>query len=340
MCAKPAGRQLNCLGVTVLLACLLIGVAQTARAAETSPLRPADTSSPRATIQSFMTTGDDIYRRMKEVLAEYRDSDRLYLNPVERQKQAGIFRTVPKAIRALDVSGISPVLVDAVAAERVLQLKEILDRIEIPPFADIPDREAMARTAAKRWRLPETEIDFVLVEHGPRAGEYLVSAETVERLPEFYERVKGLAYKPGPAQELSDLYQTLSSGKTDTIYEAYSSSPVGLGYIVPPRWMLHLPDWARIRIAGVTAWQWLGLSVGVVVGALVVLAGYRLARRVANRGEAERGASWHLLPLPLAIILVTAILLPVWCTIFRISGGPRVVIEIILNCTSARRGYR
>jgi MscS family membrane protein len=328
MRAKTAGRRANYLGVAALIH-LLFGGAYAAQATEANPLRSADTSNPRATIQGFVETADDIYLRMREVLEEYAKSDRLYLNQSERQRQAEILRSAPKVIRFLDISGISPVLRNTVAVERVLQLKEILDRIALPPFADIPDREAMVRTSSKRWRLPDTEIDFVLVENGPRAGEYLVSAETVDRLPEFYERVKDMPYKSGPAQQLSDLYSTLSSGKADTIYEAYSSSPVGLGHIVPPRWMLNLPEWARVHIAGVTAWQWLGLSFGLFVGALFVFVGYRLARRLALRREVAPGPSWHQLPIPLAIIFVTAFLGPVWCAIFRIGGSPRVVIDII-----------
>ena len=58
---------------------------------------------------------------------------------------------------------------------------------------------------------PNTEIDFVLIEDGPRAGDYLISAETVDRLPEFYEQVKHLPYKPGPAKELNDTYRAMSS---------------------------------------------------------------------------------------------------------------------------------
>lgn len=50
----------------------------------------------------------------------------------------------------------------------------------------------MARLGLKRWRLPDTEIDIALIENGPRAGQYLVSAETVKRLPEFYARVRSL----------------------------------------------------------------------------------------------------------------------------------------------------
>ena len=41
----------------------------------------------------------------------------------------------------------------------------------------------------------------------------LISAETVDRLPEFYDRVKHLPYKPGPAKELNDAYRALSSDK-------------------------------------------------------------------------------------------------------------------------------
>ena len=85
--------------------------------------------------------------------------------------------------------------------------KEVLDRIALPSFADIPDREAMARAGLKRWRLPDTEIDLVLIENGPHAGEYLVSAETVDRLPEFYHRVKSLPYRGNASKELSEVYR-------------------------------------------------------------------------------------------------------------------------------------
>ena len=47
-----------------------------------------------------------------------------------------------------------------------------------------------------------------------------------------------------------------------TIYDAFLSSPIGLSYIVPPRWMLNLPGWARARVAGMATWQWLGLGLG------------------------------------------------------------------------------
>src|SRR6266581_7902764 len=109
MRAKTAGHRANYLGVAALLH-LLFGVLYSAQAAEANPLRPTDTSSPRATIQGFIETADDIYLRMREILEEYEKTDRLYLNASERQRQADILRNAPKVIRSLDVAGISPVL--------------------------------------------------------------------------------------------------------------------------------------------------------------------------------------------------------------------------------------
>jgi MscS family membrane protein len=325
MGSNSVARVAKYLGLAVLVG-LLFGFSYAAKAADPNPLSPLDTSSPRATLQGFIETVDDIYAGMKDLLEEYAKSDQLYLTSEARQKQIGLIRRAPKAIRALDTSGISPVLQDTIPVERLLQLKEILDRIELPTLADIPDREGMARLASKRWRLPGTEIDFVLTQNGPRAGEYLVSAETMNRLPEFYQKVANLPYGPGPAKQLNEVFRTLSSGNTDTIYEAFLGSPIGLAGLVPLRWMLHLPDWARVPFAGVTAWQWLGLSVGLLVGALFIFASHRLARRFVDRGEDDPGRHWRALPVPLAIILVAAVLVPLVCALFRIGGIMRVII--------------
>ena len=117
-----------------------------ANAADNLPLRPPDTSSPRATLQGFIQTTDDIYRRMAVVLEDYGKSDRLYPSRREQRKQVdALERRVEGFCGSSTYPACAPVLQDTVPAERLLQLKEILDRIEVPAFADIPDREAMAR---------------------------------------------------------------------------------------------------------------------------------------------------------------------------------------------------
>ena len=314
--------------VTVVLIAVLVGVSNPGESAGVNPLRPADRSSPRATLQGFVETVDAAYVRLHELINTYAASNRLYLSPAERQRQIAIVSGALRATHSLDTSRLPPVLQDTLAAERALQLKEILDRIEFPAFNDVPDRGAMAQSSATRWRLPETEIDIVLMENGPRAGEYLVSGDTVDRLPEFYRRVRNLPYRAGPAKQLADLYGSVSSNRTSTIYEAYSSSPVGLASVVPTRWMLSLPGWARAYVAGAAVWQWLGLLFGLFVGALFVFGSYRLGRRLARRRESEAGLRWHSLLTPLAIIIVAGYLVPLLGMVLHISGTAREAIVV------------
>jgi MscS family membrane protein len=234
-------------------------------------------------------------------LQEYDASQSLYPTADERRRQIEALSGAAKAVKVLDLSDIPPVLRDTVAPERAIELKEVLDRIELPSFEAIPDQDAMARASSKRWRLPGTEIDLALIENGPRSGEYLVTAETVDRLPQFYQRVRKLPYKPGPSAELSAFYRRMSSGGSATIYDGFSSSPVGLERIVPIRWMLRLPGWAKARIAGAAPWQWLGLVGGLAVCVGFVFGAYRLGRRVAIRRPEESGPGWHALLTPLAV---------------------------------------
>jgi MscS family membrane protein len=324
----PVPPRPNHLGTVVLIA-VLVGVSNPGESAGVNPLRPADTSSPRATLQGFVEILDESYLRLHELVNTYAASNRLYLSPAERQRQIAILSGALRASQSLDTSRLPPVLRDTLAAERALQLKEILDRIEFPAFKDVPDREAMARSSATRWRLPETEIDIVLIGDGPRAGEYLVSADTVDRLPEFYQRVRNLPYKAGPAKQLVHLLGAVSSGRTSTIYESFSSSPVGLASVVPTRWMLSLPGWARALVAGAAVWQWLGFLFGLFVGALFVFGSYRFARRLARRRESEAALGWHSLLTPLAITIVAGYLVPMLGMVLHISGTLREVIVVV-----------
>ena len=134
---------------TALLITILFAVPGSAETANPNPLRPIDTSSPRATFQGLVEDIDKGYLRSTEALKTYTASDRLYLNSVERQSVAENQRNWSETIKYLDLSGIPPILKDIVAPGRLIQLKEILDRVEIPRFEDIPDREMMLARIAQ-----------------------------------------------------------------------------------------------------------------------------------------------------------------------------------------------
>jgi MscS family membrane protein len=119
----------RCVSIFLLIG-LMFASPKLASAADINPLRPVDTSSPRATLQSFAESMDETYSGVKQILQEYAASGRLFPTPDERRRQIEAFSNAAKATKTLDLSDIPPILRDTVAPERAIQLKEILDRIE------------------------------------------------------------------------------------------------------------------------------------------------------------------------------------------------------------------
>ncbi len=233
---------------------------------------------------------------------------------------------IPRALADLDTSQISPVLADTVGAERALLLREVLDRIEIPAAAEIPDRAEMTRLGLKKWRVPDTEIDLVLIEDGPRAGQYLVSAETLERLPDFFARVKSLPEKSETTRALLKAMARLNPDPYGTVYDAYLSSPAALGRLVPPRWLMAMPAWAKARVLGLAPWQWLGVSIGLALGALLISVVNRFRISLKRRRGDRDGPKWHALLIPVAVIFLAGLALPTLWGILRIGDAPRVLL--------------
>src|SRR5262249_26121973 len=134
-----------------------------ATAAEPHPLRPADTSSPRATLQSFLDNTNQAYRLIAQK-AEKADSS-----------ETMVYRL--RAIRCLASSKIDPVAAADVTDKRAVLLSEIFDRIVLPDPKTIPDAQEASKKKITRWRIPDTEITIVQMTEGPRQGEFLFSAD-------------------------------------------------------------------------------------------------------------------------------------------------------------------
>jgi MscS family membrane protein len=162
------------------------------------PLRPPDTTSPRDTLRSFLTNADELIRAWRRDTLDFR-SERAWMS----------------TIMALDYSMTPNSTTWSAQTERVILLKEILDRVEVPPYDEIPGDEETADGAVTRWTIPNTRITIARMEYGPQEGEFLFSAATVERLYRSYMLVKDLPYKPGAS--------------TPGVYEAYTSADNTLG---------------------------------------------------------------------------------------------------------------
>lgn len=217
---------------------------------ETAPLQPADTSSPRDTLRNFdenITAAMQAWRQ-GQTLQQIVGPGRRALDTID-------FGQLPEEGRF------------AAEVESALQLKEILDRIKLPPEEEIPDDAAVTdkQNPISRWSIPQTRITIARMDGGARAGEFLFTADTVARLPEYYEAARHLPYKPGALAG---------------IYDEYTH---GFSLILPRSWTRNLPDWSKRIVFGQAVWQWLGFAVVVAAAVALVRALLRWGRRWDER---------------------------------------------------------
>ena len=242
------------------------------------PLLPADISSPRATLNSFMENCTVAYNLLAE-------NGRSSVDARARLEVHDILRNIR---HCMDLSEIADFRRDNSAKEAAVALKEVLDRIELPKEKNIPDRGEMTNadgSLIERWTIPNTEITFQLVKEGPLEGTYPFSPATVDRAGEFLQRVAHLPYKKGATEGFADSYLTSPGSKW-------------LAEVVT-----RLPESAKERKNGQAVWQWIGLG-AVLVGAFILMAIiYALGRRV-SRGGAAAGLVKYVLGLAFPIMAV------------------------------------
>ena len=259
------------------------------------PLYPGDTFfSPRATLRSFLLNMNEAYGVLMEAQRENSKAPGVFTPRSVRQMANQAEELIERAVDCLDLSEVPPKIQQDVGYEAAIMLKEIFDRIELPPFEEIPDAEAIETEEEQekvrdliRWRLPNTEIFIEMVEEeGQTEGQFLFSPDTVARLEEFYKEVKELPY-------VTD--RLITHG----FLEFYISTP---GRLLPPKWSQWLPAWSTAVYYDQTIWQWFAL----VVLPLATLLGVWLLvrwwhRKAAELSPGKKYTGWIL------IILVTVV---------------------------------
>ena len=273
-----------------------------AGAAEAHPLRPIDTSSPRATLQGFLETTNEGYAASSGLLKSYLPSSRLYLLPEEITTMQYAFSRVEAAERTLDLGELPTATLRESSRRLVVQLKEILDRVVLPPLESVPDEQAMAKAEFKRWTLPGTEIRIARIEKGPYTGEYLFTPETVDRIPEFYLKVKSLPYQAGASMGWYELSTKSPSGVA-----------IALHSLVPPRWVFGAAAGMQATFLDQPLWRWLGIAAVLAAGWAALWLCHRLSHRWAAR---QRGR----LLLPLGVVLVSSAVVSILAEVLRVSG--------------------
>ena len=229
------------------------------------PLRTADTSSPRDTLRTFI-------RDFSLGMRAWRNDE----------SYADVYRPLHRAYQTFDATAFAVLDRIAGGAIQMAFLREILDRIELPSFDQIPGDAEVAAQDIKRWIIPNTKIEIVKIEEGPKAGQFLFSKNTIKQLPNYYEMAKDLPYKKGA---FIDVYQEIVS------------SPGGW---LPRDFAESFPDWASRLLANQAAWQWIAAALSLITLGITIW----LLYRVGTWWDSKQGhaRAWYRFGRPLSAI--------------------------------------
>lgn len=269
------------------------------------PLEPALTTSPKATLQTFMQT----FREGYEILQQ-NGMRRSAISSIENEYLTN------RIVGCLDLREVPPALRHVLADEASTNLKEVLDRIELPPESEWPDEERVAEDEITRWTIPHTEITIALIEVGPKKGQFQFTPDTIERATEFYDRVKHLPYVDRPTT-------------TPNVSTFFYAEP---GSFLPRSWIKSLPAWAHERPGGQAVWQWFGLVIVLIVAVLLMLTAYLVGMR-NSRWARKIGVFRYLLTIafPLAAMAVPLLARSFVQDQLRITGGLLVGLTYFFN---------
>lgn len=267
------------ISLAVMLLILLHGNSAWAK----NPLEPPDTSSPRATLKSFLKLTDDAGR----LYNDYRESP----GPAT---QKAFSPALEKMQILFDLSELPPATQDEAGEAAVIHLWEVIARLELPPMDEIPGKPTDTTEDTKdalpvQWRIPQTSITIARVKEGPDAGEYKFSPDTVKHAHSYYELAKDLPYqRQMPTRNLLLSVQQIT------------------GWMIPVKWIEALPEWTEMLVLGQVLWKWVAelLLFGLAIG--LIMAVHRFTKRKPSDGSLRSYV--YRISTPLTIIVVAILL--------------------------------
>jgi MscS family membrane protein len=266
------------------------------------PLQPPDRSSPRATLKTFLDSCD--------ALAAFMAQD--YLPSPTRKKFRRLVSLAQIPEGCLDLSEVAPSARVKVGRAAVGALYETLNRLELPKMDELPGANQAgfsATTNVPRWVIPNTEIALVRIPDGPRAGQFLFSADTVARAGAFFERVRALPYAR-PVQLEGFYERRLEAG----------------GWLIPPSWIQAMPAWVRAPLAGQSGWKWIALALVLGFFSVLLRSAYRLSVRGTHQDRLRQTLAR--LALPLYVLLAMPVVAYLALVQINLLGGAGSAIEV------------
>ncbi len=205
-------------------------------------LEPANTNSPRDTIISFLKLTQRYYDLLRQ--DAYTAEDDAELQHLYDEMQW-----------FFDLRNVAPSLRQDVAVNSAVYLREVIDRIGLPPVNQIPDRRQMLAAINEgfppAWKIGNSPLLITRIDEGPNQGKYLFSEETLETVEDLFHRLRSFPYR---------------STSAEGFYEASFLTPRP----TLQAWSDSLPAWMHNGFLGQTIWQWIAMALLFVLMFLLI----------------------------------------------------------------------
>ncbi|MDN3630355.1 mechanosensitive ion channel family protein [Vibrio lentus] len=221
-------------------------------------LELADTSSPKHTLSSFI--------RDSSVVIEHWQNETLHLKEAQH--------AYSQVIRTMDLSMVPNRSRTVVVMEKIILLRELLDRIDQGTHQLVPNIEKIRGEEIDHWRLGNTEIVLSRQTLGDRTDQFLFSSNTVQSLSRWYRTMSALPYY------------------TEVRPDYYQEFLISPGPMFSKQFVLSLPSSFNQLYGPLPLWQWLALVGVLSLCKVMIKISFLLGERWNNRWEGK-GLKWR-----------------------------------------------
>ncbi|WP_261824311.1 mechanosensitive ion channel family protein [Vibrio neonatus] len=227
-------------------------------AVSSTSLGLSDTSSPSQTLASFM--------RDSSIVIEHWQQETLYLKEAQY--------AYSQVQRTMDLSMVPNRSRTVVVMEKVILLRELLERIDPKIHQLAPSHKQVVERGIEHWRFGNTEIVISRQLEGERSDQFLFSSSTIQSLPRWY---RTMSASPYDKEQRHDYYQE------------FLISP---GPLFSKQFILSLPKSFNQLLGPLPLWQWLAFGGVLIMCRLLMKISFHLGARWDQRWE-SRGIKWR-----------------------------------------------
>ncbi|RIZ55219.1 mechanosensitive ion channel family protein [Vibrio sp. PID23_8] len=255
--------------IAILFYALLISISLSSRANE--PVKLADTSSPSDTLASFMYASDVVIKHWQDETLQLPEAQQAYA----------------QALRTMDLSLVPNRSRTVVTMERIILLREVIDRFDLDVRESSPDLNQVRENDLSYWRLGNSDIVISKQLSGDNVDQFLFSAATVQSLPRWYRTLASNDYAVKPR---------------DDHYQTFLASP---GPLISKRYIQALPSLFNQLYGPLPLWQWFALACVLSLCKVMIKISFMFGDRWNDKWE-SKGLKWRVGRL---ISLVSVVLL-------------------------------